>query len=71
MIMSINSKQDALMLKHHPYLTFGPTTLFLPSKIIYLLIPSPTHKHEHETIKGCKLLTTNNLDQSIYMADQE
>jgi hypothetical protein len=37
----------------HPYLTqaFGPRTTFLPSKITYLLIPRPTHKHEHETIK--------------------
>jgi hypothetical protein len=69
MIMSINSKHDVLMLKHHPYLTFSPTTLFLPSKIIYLFIPSPTHKHE--TIKGCKILTKNNLDQSMYMANQE
>ncbi len=35
----------------HLYLTFGPTRIFFTSKSIYLLIPSPTYKHELGIIK--------------------
>ncbi len=37
----------------------------------YLVIPSPTHKHELGTVKGQNLLITIHLDQSIYLTNQE
>jgi hypothetical protein len=41
----------------------------IPSKIIYLLIPSPIHEHELGTIN---LLIKNHLDKSILnLANQE
>ncbi len=47
-----------------PYLAFGPATMFFSSKTIYLLVPSPNHKHELRIGKGQNLLITNHLDQS-------
>lgn len=41
-------------------------------RIIYLLIPNNTHKHEFVTLKEAKTcLITNHLNQSIYLANQE
>jgi hypothetical protein len=34
-----------------PILAFDPTTIFFPSKIPYLQIPSLTHKHELGLVK--------------------
>jgi hypothetical protein len=42
--------------------TFGPATIFLPSKIIYLVIPILTFEHEPGTTKSYNLLITNHLD---------
>jgi len=35
----------------HPYLAFDFPTIFFPSKITYLLVPSLINKYEPKTIK--------------------
>jgi hypothetical protein len=45
--------------------------MFFSSKTIYLLIPSPNHKHDLRIVKGQNLLITNHLDQSNNLANQE
>jgi hypothetical protein len=37
----------------------------------YLVIPSPTHKHEPGTVKGQNLLITIHPDESIHLTNQE
>jgi hypothetical protein len=46
------SNQVNLAISAAPYSAFDPAKVFLPSKITYLLIASPTHKHEPGTVKG-------------------
>ncbi len=59
--------------KLHPNSAFGPATIFLTSKIICLLIPSPTQVSYAWTWESKKSEPTdsNHLDQSIYLANQE
>ncbi len=55
----------------HPCSVCGPATIFLASKISYLLFSNLIHKTETGTWKGGRLLIETRLDQSNHVANQQ
>jgi hypothetical protein len=55
----------------HPCSVCDPATVFLTSKISYLLSPNLTHKTETVTGKGGRLILATLLDQSNHLANQQ
>jgi len=51
------------------FLVYDPAKIFLTSKFSYLLFCNPTHQTETGTSNRWELLTTNNLDQSLCLAN--
>ncbi len=52
------------------FLVYDPAKMFLTSKFNYLLLCNPAHKTETGTSNRWELLIANNLDQSLYLANQ-